>query len=129
MTKEGALYKFWSSFGLPAFDEVAVPTGSAAPKLPYITYQVVTDTFGNQVSLTASLWDRDHDGYSAISANSKKAEEISKAIGEEGVFLKFDGGTIWLKRGSPFAQSLGDTGDDMIRRKFFNLIAEFISAD
>lgn len=44
MTKEAALYNFWSMFGITAYEENAVPSDA---KFPYITYQVVTDSFGN----------------------------------------------------------------------------------
>ena len=129
MTKEQALYNFWNSFGLQALEENSVPTGEEAPKFPYITYQVVIDSFDNQVQLTASLWDRDKSGYSALLENSKKAEEISQIIGRGGVFLDCDGGKIWLKRGTPFAQNMGDESDNLIKRKYLNITAEFLTAD
>lgn len=129
MTKEQTLYNFWNSFGIQAFEENSVSTGEDAPKFPYITYQVVTDNFDNQVQLTASLWDRNKNGYSALLENSIKLEEISKAIGRGGVFLNCDGGKIWLKRGTPFAQNMGDDSDNSIKRKYLNITAEFLTAD
>ena len=130
MTKEQSLYEFWNSFGIQAFEENSVPTDEAEkPKFPYITYQVVIDNFDNQVQLTASLWDRDKNGYSALLENSKKAEEISQRIGRGGVFLNCDGGKIWIKRGTPFAQNMGDESDDLIKRKLINITAEFFTAD
>ena len=129
MTKEQALYNFWNSFGLQALEENSVPTGEEAPKFPYITYQVVIDSFDNQVQLTASLWDRDKNGYSALLENSKKAEEISQTIGRGGKILKCDNGRIWLKRGTPFAQNMGDESDNLIKRKYLNITAEFLTAD
>ena len=56
MTKASALYNFWSGFGLTAYEENTVPTEA---EFPYITYQVVTDSFGAEVALTASVWYRD----------------------------------------------------------------------
>ena len=129
MTKEQALFEFWNSFGIQAFEENSVPTGEEAPKFPYITYQVVIDSFDNQVQLTASLWDRDKNGYSALLENSKKAEEISRTIGRGGIFLNCDGGKIWLKRGVPFAQNMGDESDNLIKRKYLNITAQFLTAD
>ena len=130
MTKEQALYNFWNSFGIQAFEENSVPTDEEEmPKFPYITYQVVIDNFENQVPLTASLWDRDKNGYSALLENSIKVEEISKAIGRGGTFIPCDGGAIWIKRGTPFAQNMGDESDDLIKRKYLNITAEFITAD
>lgn len=125
MTKEAALYDFWGKFGIPRYEENTVPTGQDAPKFPYITYQVVTDSFGGEVALTASLWYRS-DSWTAINA---KAEEISRYIGRGGTVIIVDDGAIWIKRGQPFAQSMGDDSDDAIRRKYLNLTAEFITAD
>lgn len=125
MTKAAALHKFYSSFGLIAYEENAVPTGRDAPAFPYLTYSVSTDSFGTDVSLSVSLWYR---GASWTEANAK-AEELSRGIGRGGVVLKCDGGAIWLRRGVPFSQSMGDGEDDMIKRKYINITAEFITAD
>lgn len=125
MTKASAIYNFWSSFGLIAYEENAVPTGNDAPDFPYITYQLVTDAFENEVLMTASLWYR---STSWTQANAK-AEEISKAIGIGGKILKCDFGRIWLKRGTPFAQRMGDETDALIKRIYINITAEYFTAD
>lgn len=125
MTKAAAIYNFWSSFGLLAYEENAVPTGDDAPKFPYITYQLVTDSFENEVLMTASLWYR---STSWAQANAK-TEEISEAIGLGGKIIKCVGGRIWLKRGTPFAQRMGDETDSLIKRIYINITAEFFTAD
>ena len=125
MTKEAALYNFWSMFGLPAYEENAVPTGEDGAEFPYITYQVVTDSFGNDVALTGSVWCR---STSWKEANAK-AQEISNVLSRGGVTIACDGGIIWLKRGVPVAQSMGDDSDDQIKRKYINLVAEFMTAN
>ena len=122
MTKASALYNFWSGFGLTAYEENTVPTDA---KFPYITYQVVTDSFGAEVALTASVWYRDT---SWVESNAK-AEEISRTISRGGKVIPVDGGVLWLKRGTPFAQSMGDETDDLIKRKYLNITAEFLTAD
>ena len=122
MTKASALYNFWSGFGLPAYEENTVPTDA---KFPYITYQVVTDSFGAEIALTASVWYR---GTSWVEANAK-AEEISRTISRCGKTIPVDGGVLLLKRGTPFAQSMGDETDDLIKRKYLNITAEFLTAD
>ena len=43
--------------------------------------------------------------------------------------MPVDGGVLWLKRGTPFAQSMGDETDDLIKRKYLNITAEFLTAD
>lgn len=122
MTKAAAIYQFWSSFGLTAYEENTVPTDAT---FPYVTYQLVTDNFNREVAATASLWYRS-ESWKAINA---KAEEISSFIGQGGKIIKIDGGRLWIKRGQPFAQNMGDESDNMIRRKYLNLIFEFMTND
>lgn len=130
MTKAGAIHQFWNSFGLNAYEEnwvydIGEDNKPVKPDFPYITYQLVTDSFGNEVQLTASLYYRQEDW---VTPNAK-TEEISKAIGGDGVFLTCDGGKIWIKRGVRFAQNMGDDTDNLIKRKYLNITAEFLTAD
>lgn len=122
MTKAAAIYQFWNSFGLTAYEENAVPDDAA---FPYITYQLVTDSFDREIPLTASIWYRS-ESWTAINA---KTEEVSQKISRGGKFVPCDGGAIWLKRGQPFAQSMGDESDNLIKRKYLNITAEFMTAD
>lgn len=126
MTKASALYNFFSSFGIEAYEETLVPTGDEAPKFPYLTYQLITDTFDNEVLIPISLWYRSE---ASLLALNSKTEEISQRIGRGGVFLDCDGGKIWIKRGSPFAQTMSDSEDKTIKRKYINITAEFLTAD
>ena len=125
MTKAAAIYNFWAGFGLPAFEENSVPSGVDEPAFPYITYQLITDSFGDGAAMTASLWYRDS---SWVKANAK-ADEISEAIGYGGDVISCDGGSIWIKRGQPFAQRMGDASDQMIKRIIINIEAEYFSRD
>ena len=122
MTKAAAIYQFWNSFGLTAYEENSVPDDA---NFPYITYQLVTDSFDREIPLTASLWYRSESG-TAINA---KTDEISQKISRGGKIISCDGGAIWLKRGKPFAQSMGDESDDLIKRKYLNITAEYLTAD
>ena len=122
MTKAAAIYQFWNSFGLTAYEENTVPTDAA---FPYITYQLVTDSFDREVPVTVSLWYRS-ESWTAINA---KEEEISQKISRGGKIIPCDGGAIWLKRGRPFSQSMADESDNLIKRKYLNITAEFITAD
>ena len=122
MTKAAAIYQFWSSFGLTAYEENTVPTDAA---FPYITYQLVTDSFDREIPLTASIWYRS-ESWAGINA---KTDEISQKISRGGKIIPCDGGAIWLKRGQPFAQNMGDESDDLIKRKYLNITAEFLTAD
>lgn len=125
MTKAEALHGFYSSFGLRAYEASSVPTGADAPAFPYLTYDFAADSFGVNVPLSFSLW---YYSSSWVEINAK-TDEISARIGRGGVKLTCDGGGIWLRRGSPFAQSMGDSTDNMIRRKYINITAEFLTAD
>ena len=122
MTKSAAIYQFWSGFGLTAYEESTVPTDAA---FPYITYQLVTDSFDREVPVTASLWYRS-ESWTGINA---KTEEISQKISRGGKIIPCDDGAIWMKRGQPFAQNMGDESDDLIKRKYLNITAEFMTAD
>ena len=122
MTKAAAIYQFWNSFGLTAYEENSVPDDAA---FPYITYQLVTDGFDREIQITASIWYRS-ESWTAINA---KTEEISKKISRGGKIIPCDIGAIWLKRGQPFAQNMRDESDDLIKRKYLNITAEFLTAD
>ena len=122
MTKAAAIYQFWNSFGLTAYEENTVTDDAA---FPYITYQLVTDSFDREVPATASLWYRS-ESWTYINS---KTEEISAHIGLGGKIIKCDGGRIWIKRGQPFAQNMGDESDDLIKRKYLNLTFEFLTAN
>ena len=123
MTKEAALYQFFSSFGLEAYAETAVPEDAV---FPYLTYQAATSACEEgEVSLTVNLWYHTE----GEATPNQKAREISKVIGQGGVVLLCDGGYIWLKRGSPFCQNLSDQTDRGIKRRYINVTAEYLTQD
>ena len=122
MTKEAALYKFWSGFGIPAYEENTVPTNA---NFPYITYQVVVGSFGNGIMLTASVYYRS-ESWNEI---NEKTREIQQAMKGNGGSLHCDGGGIRLLPEQQFAQNMGDESDDMIRRKYLSYVAYFNTTD
>ena len=81
MNKMQALQSFWSSFGLKAYDETSVPDNA---QLPYITYEVSSNDFGNTLAQTASLWYRSS-SWSEITA---KEQEIANFITRGGRMRK-----------------------------------------
>ena len=121
MDKSQVINSFWSGFDLPVYDENTVPDDAT---MPYITYSESTGTMDNLVVLNASLWYRS----TSWAAITRKSEEIARAIGYNGKILKFDDGYLYLCQGSPFAQRMADPSDDMIRRIYINVSAEFLSA-
>jgi len=124
MDKAQAIQAFWEGFGLTAYDEATVPTAENAPPFPYITYSVVTDSIGNTVNLSGDIWYRSYSWQEV----TKKANEIAEYIGYGHRVMKIDGGYVWIVKGTPFAQRMGDDSDDQIRRIHINLQAEFLTA-
>lgn len=122
MTAAQALYNFYASFGLEAYEENTVPTGSGAAPLPRITYSVAMGEIGAHTALYADLWYRG----TSWSEPGAKAREIHERLGRGGVMLPCDGGAIWLQRGQPYANYMGDEADDTIRRVHLNITAEFL---
>ena len=121
MTKGQAIQKFWESFGIPAYDETVVPDDSP---FPYITYAVHTDSLDGLCITNASIWYRSY-SWKEI---SEKAEEISKAITQMNPpSVKIDGGRMFITKGVPFAQRMGDESDDAIRRMLLNINYEFLT--
>lgn len=121
MTKDKALQAWFSRFGLPAYTEASVPRDAA---FPWLTYQYAAGAFDEgEVGLTVSLW------YYTTSeaAPNAKAQELSQAIGPGGAVIPCDGGYIWLKRGSPWCQSLRDEADKNIKRRYINVTAEYLT--
>ena len=122
MDKAQALQSFWESFDIPAYDETTVPENAV---MPYITYAVHTDSIGNVTNMYASLW------YHSTSWKdiSIKTEQIAKRIVEmQPPTIKFDGGRLYIAKGTPFAQRMADPSDSMIRRMYINIQAEYLSA-
>ena len=122
MDKAQAIHSFWNSFGIPAYDENAVPDDAT---YPYITYNVATDSLGKVVILNASIWDRS----TLWAPITQKSEAIAKALGEYGYYkIKLDQGYVWFVKGTPFAQRMRDPIDEQIKRIYLNVQAEFLTA-
>ncbi|MDE6671471.1 MAG: hypothetical protein K2K16_04665 [Ruminococcus sp.] len=117
MNRFEAIYRYFSAFGLPAFEENSVPENSP---LPYLTYELKTDSFGYTVNFCCSLWYRSQ-SWAEINA---KTDEISRKIGVGGVLIPCSDGKIWLRRATPFAVSMGDY---LVKRKILNFSAEFFT--
>lgn len=121
MDKAQALHRFWSMFGIPAYDENTVPEGS---NLPYITYQGILADISYTGAVNASIW------YHSLSweAITKKAKQIGDAIGWGGMTIPYNNGLLWIKRGMPYAQRMSDP-DPMIRRILLTIEIDFLSED
>ena len=120
MTKGAALQSFFDSI-MTSYASSAVPYDAT---LPYLTYELITSAWdGGEVGLTVNMWFRT----TSEKEPNAAVDKLSKAIGLGGVFLHCDDGVIWLKRGSPWAQSLTDETDKTIKRRYINVTAEYLT--
>ena len=120
MTKGAALQSFFDSI-MTSYAESSVPDNAT---LPYLTYELITSSWnGGEVGLTVNMW------FMTTSEKEPNAavDKLSKAIGLGGVQIPCDEGVIWLKRGSPWAQSLTDETDKTIKRRYINVTAEYLT--
>lgn len=115
---DGAIYSFFSSFGLEAFPASSVPTGDDAPDFPYITYDAPTDSDLSKVSVSADVWYRSPSWAGVNGMVATIAETVGKSYP-----ISCDNGGMIVRKGTPFAQPLADPNDNMIKRK--HLIFEF----
>lgn len=121
MTKAAALNSFFSSFGIPAYERNRVPDSA---KYPYLTYDYAVAALGDgEVALTVDLWYYTENN----TVPNAKAAEMSAAISLGGKMIPCDEGYIWLKRGSPWCQSLPDPNDRSINRRHINVSAEYLT--
>ena len=120
MTKGAVLQEFFGRF-LTAYAATSVPEDVV---FPYLTYETVVDALdGGEVSLSVNLW-----FYTESEAiPNAKANQISEAIGAGGITLPCDGGFIWIKRGSPWCQSLADDTAPGIKRRYLNVAVEYLT--
>lgn len=126
MDRWQALYNFWSRFGLNAYEENSVPEDAGFPRL---TYQASVSTFNEPVPLSASIWYRDDNEHDKNwRPVDQKADEVSAFIGMGGIMEIYDGGALWVRRGSPFAQRMSDP-DTSVRRVVLQIEVEFLSAN
>lgn len=120
MDKWQAQYTFWSSFGVPAYEENSVPDLDSVT-FPYITYQAVSAPFDGDVQQTASIWTR--------STSWARADELSDQVEARlkngGAVTRYDGGILWFTAEAPFSQSMGDPDDDRIKRKQLSVALHF----
>lgn len=119
MNKAQAINEFWNGFDLPAYDENTVPDDAS---LPRITYSVVEDNWESTCQISASLWYR---GTSWAEIEAKK-DEIAKALSRGGIVKKIEDGFVWIKRGEPFSQRMGDE-DDTIRRIYLITQVDYLT--
>ncbi len=127
MTKEQALYAFWSSFGWPAVDEQSDIDEDAAEEMGLrnqrIEYEVRTGDWTQPIALTGSLFHRS----TSWAVVTQKAKEIEDFLGVGGYRMRVDGGYLWITRSNPFL-SHDAPSDPSERRVILNINANFLTA-
>lgn len=113
------LQEFWSSFGLPAYDEDTVPQDA---EMPYIVYEAATAGFENPIPISANLWYRS----TSWKEISQKTEEIAERLKSLYLLPIGDKEYIMFAQGSPFAQRMRDE-DGGIRRMYINVMVEYLT--
>lgn len=121
MWKEQVIHQFWSNFGLPAYDVNSVDEDA---EMPYITYDVSTGSIDDLIILTASLWYRST-SWNAITLKVHEIEEYLMTMNPPAI--KIDGGRAYFVKGSPFSQRMAEPGDDLVRRIYLQVNAEFLT--
>lgn len=122
MDSQQALDNWWNSFQWRAFEENTVPDDALSTYGHYLTYTAGTSEFERPMMLSVSAWERS----TSWAGTVNKASEIEAAIGLGGTVIPFDGGKIWMKRGSPFSQRMPDE-DDTVRRVHMNIEVEYFT--
>lgn len=124
MTPEAAIYSFLAGFSIPAYASASVPDQA---EFPYITYDLVLGEWGEpEVNMPVNVWYRTD----SEAIPNAKVREISQAIGMGGVTLPCDGGMLWVKKGSPWAQAMTVEGEDeKVKRRYININIEFLIAE
>ena len=121
MTKNKALYAWFNEGEIPFYRASSVPNDVV---MPYGTYEYIDSAFDlGEVGLTVNLFFRTE----SEAVPDEKVQELSKRIGDGGVIIPCDEGYIWLKRGSPFGQSLTYKNDPAIKRRYINITAEYLT--
>lgn len=122
MTPEAAIYTFLNGFGIPAYASSSVPDRAA---FPYITYDLVLGEWGEpEVNMPVNVWYRTD---SEAEPNAK-VREIGETLGIGGVTLPCDGGMLWVKKGSPWAQAVTVEGEDeKVKRRYVNINIEYLT--
>lgn len=121
MTPEAAIYEFLNGMGMPAYPQAAVPDNA---ELPYLTYPLsVGDWDSGEVNIPITMWFRT----TSEAIPNAAVRTVMEAVPRGGVTVPFDGGVLWIKRGSPFAQALLVEGDEEgMKRRYVNLDVEYL---
>ena len=123
MTPEAALHGWMAGFDIPAYAATATPSSAV---FPYLTYELVEGSWDSgEVNVPVNLWYRTD----SEEEPNAKVREIEARLHRGGETVACDGGMLWLKKGSPWAQAVRVEGeDDKIKRRYVNVNVEYLLA-
>jgi hypothetical protein len=122
MDKWQALYSFFSSFDVPAYDKNVPNNENNNEEFPRITYQSIIDSIGNTVQIDASVWD--------LNTSWTRVDNIVNAIDAHIKNMgcpQIDGGRYMVSKGRPFAQRMDDPENTEIKRTVLHINFEFLT--
>lgn len=124
MTKDKALHAWFQQFDIPFYPVTALPPADDIV-FPYGTYEPIFSNFGEETYPSVNMYFRTE----SEAVPNAKVDEFSKAIGMGGTIVKCDEGAMWIKRGSPFAQSILDPDNSNLKRRLIHIVIEFLTTD
>lgn len=119
MNKAQALYQFWSQFDLPVYDENSVPDNA---KMPYITYETQFGSIDDVLSLSASIWTRGKSWQTTTDVALMIENRIDSMQP-----IKIDNGYLFITKGTPFLNRMGDGENYNVKRALLNINAQFLT--
>lgn len=124
MDRSQALHTFWASFGLMAIDEISAYDENLSLPEKYISYEAAVGEIDDKIPLTASLWHRS----TSWEVITQMADQIDRTIGRGGVKIPYEGGQLWITRGSPIYRRGPVESSFDYRRITININAEYLTA-
>jgi hypothetical protein len=128
MTPEAAIHKWMNGFGIPAYPHTSAPEEGDEEwaGYHYMTYELAIGKWdGSELNLPVNVWYRTE----SEAAPNAKVREIRDALKHGGAMIQCDGGALWLKQGSPWAQAIREEGDNKIKRRYVNINVEYLLTD
>lgn len=119
MDKWQALYSFFNSFGVQAYEVSTLPENATFPR---ITYSSAIGSIDDVIQIDASVWD--------LSNSWANVDEIVKAIESKIQNIgcpQIEGGRYRVYKGTPYAQRMTDPENDNIRRTVLHINFEFLT--
>lgn len=123
MTPEAAVYATMNLFGIPAMPSSSVPYDQ---QFPYITYDLaIGEWLGGEVNMPVNVWYRTE----SEEQPNAKVRQLSEFFGNGGVIVPCEGGAIWFKKGSPWAQAVTIEGENEgVKRRYVNINLEYLTS-